>query len=55
MTINIRYLSEDEIEKEAELLLAEYTETSGAPINASADDDLRTGQRRDRRGRRCVV
>jgi Zn-dependent peptidase ImmA (M78 family) len=32
MTINIRYLSEDEIEKEAELLLAEYTETSGAPI-----------------------
>ena len=32
MTINVRYLSENEIEKEAELLLAEYTETSGAPI-----------------------
>ena len=28
----VPFLSEDEIEKEAELLLAEYTETSGAPI-----------------------
>jgi Zn-dependent peptidase ImmA (M78 family) len=32
MTIKVRYLSEDEIEKEAELLLAEYAETVGAPI-----------------------
>ena len=32
MTIKVRYLSEDEIEKEAGLLLAEYTETSGTPI-----------------------
>jgi hypothetical protein len=32
MTIKVRYLSEDEIEKEAELLLAEYVETTGAPI-----------------------
>lgn len=32
MAIKVRYLSEDEIEKEAELLLAEYTETTGAPI-----------------------
>jgi hypothetical protein len=32
MTIKVRYLSEDEIEKEAVLLLAEYAETIGAPI-----------------------
>ena len=32
MTIKVRYLSEDEIEKEAELLLAEYAETTGGPI-----------------------
>lgn len=32
MAIKVRCLSEDEIEKEAELLLAEYTETTGAPI-----------------------
>ena len=32
MAIQVRYLSEDEIEKEAELLLAEYVETTGAPI-----------------------
>jgi hypothetical protein len=30
--INVRYLSEDEIEKEAELLLDEYAETIGRPI-----------------------
>lgn len=30
MAIKVRYLSEDEIEKEAEQLLAEYTETAGA-------------------------
>src|SRR5208283_5078728 len=32
MAIKVRYLSEDEIEKEAELLLAEYSETTGVPI-----------------------
>jgi hypothetical protein len=32
MAIEVRYLSEDEIEKEAELLLAEYAETAGAPF-----------------------
>jgi Zn-dependent peptidase ImmA (M78 family) len=32
MKIKVRYLSEDEIEKEAELLLAEYAETTGRPI-----------------------
>lgn len=31
MTTKVRYLSEDEIEKEAELLLAEYAETTGNP------------------------
>jgi Zn-dependent peptidase ImmA (M78 family) len=32
MAIKVRFLSEDEIEKEAELLLAEYAETSGAEL-----------------------
>jgi Zn-dependent peptidase ImmA (M78 family) len=32
MTIKVRYLSEDKIEQDAELLLAEYKETAGAPI-----------------------
>jgi len=32
MTIKVRYLSEDEIEQDAELLLAEFAETAGAPI-----------------------
>jgi IrrE N-terminal-like domain len=32
MTIKVRYLSEDKIEQDAELLLAEYEETAGAPI-----------------------
>ncbi|MGD9880358.1 MAG: ImmA/IrrE family metallo-endopeptidase [Reyranella sp.] len=32
MAIKVRYLSEDEIEKEAELLLAEYAETTGTPF-----------------------
>jgi hypothetical protein len=32
MAIKVRYLPEDEIEKEAELLLAEYVETIGAPL-----------------------
>ena len=32
MAIKVRYLSENEIEKEAELLLAEYAETTDAPI-----------------------
>ena len=32
MKIKVRYLSEDQIEKEAELLLAEYAETAGGPI-----------------------
>jgi hypothetical protein len=32
MKIKVRYLSEDEIEKEAELLLAECAETTGGPI-----------------------
>lgn len=32
MAIKVRYLSEDEIEKDAELLLEEHTETTGAPI-----------------------
>lgn len=32
MTIQVRYLTEDEIERDAELLLAEYEETAGEPI-----------------------
>jgi hypothetical protein len=32
MTIKVKYLSEDEIEKDAELLLAEYEDTAGEPI-----------------------
>jgi Zn-dependent peptidase ImmA (M78 family) len=32
MTIKVRYLSEDEIEKDAELLLAEFEGTVGVPI-----------------------
>jgi Zn-dependent peptidase ImmA (M78 family) len=32
MTIKVRYLSEDEIEQDAELLLAEYEETVGAAV-----------------------
>jgi hypothetical protein len=32
MTIRVKYLSEDEIEKDAELLLAEYEDTAGEPI-----------------------
>jgi hypothetical protein len=32
MTLEVRYLSKDEIEKEAELLLAEYAETIDSPI-----------------------
>ena len=31
MTVKVRYLPEDEIEKEAELLLAEYADTTGEP------------------------
>ncbi len=31
MKIKVRYLSEDEIERDAEQLLAEYEETAGAP------------------------
>ena len=32
MAIKVQYLSEDQIEKEAELLLAEYAETTSAPL-----------------------
>ena len=32
MMIKVRYLSQDEIEKEAERLLAEYEETAGGPV-----------------------
>jgi Zn-dependent peptidase ImmA (M78 family) len=32
MTLQVQYLSEDEIEQDAELLLTEYEETAGAPI-----------------------
>ena len=32
MTIKVRYLSEDEIEQDAELLLTEYKATIDAPI-----------------------
>jgi hypothetical protein len=32
MTRAVRYLSEDEIEKEADLLLAEFAETIGGPV-----------------------
>ena len=32
MTIKVKYLSEDEIEKDAELLLSEYEDTTGEPI-----------------------
>jgi hypothetical protein len=43
MTIKVRYLSENEIEKEAELLLAEYGETTGAPIKLPvAVDEITT-------------
>ena len=32
MSIKVRYLSKDEIELEAELLLAQYAETIGGPV-----------------------
>ncbi len=32
MTIQVRYLSEDEIERDTELLLVEYEETAGEPV-----------------------
>ena len=32
MAIKVKYLSEDEIEKHAKLLLAEYEDTIGEPI-----------------------
>jgi hypothetical protein len=32
MPISVRYLAEDEIEREAALLLAEYAETIGGPV-----------------------
>ena len=32
MAIQVRYLTEDEIERDAELLLAEYEETAGEPV-----------------------
>lgn len=32
MAIQVRYLSEDEIERDTELLLAEYEETAGEPV-----------------------
>jgi hypothetical protein len=32
MAIKVKYLTEDEIEKDAELLLAEYEDTTGEPI-----------------------
>ena len=32
MAIQVRYLSEEEIEREADLLLAEYEETTGEPV-----------------------
>jgi hypothetical protein len=32
MTRAVRYLSEDEIEKEADLLLVEFAETIGGPV-----------------------
>ena len=32
MKIEFRYLSEDEIENEAALLISEYVETTGAPM-----------------------
>jgi hypothetical protein len=43
MTIKVKYLSEDEIEKDAELLLAEYEDTIGAPIKLPVPvDDITT-------------
>ncbi len=37
MTIKVKYLSEDEIEKRAELLLSEYEYTTGEPESRSED------------------
>ena len=33
MTVRVRYLPEDEIEKKAELLLAEHADTTGEPTS----------------------
>jgi hypothetical protein len=43
MTIQVRYLTEDEIERDAEHLLAEYEDTSGEPIKLPIPvDDITT-------------
>ena len=34
MAIEVRYLSEDEIERDSELLLAEYEKTAGKPVKS---------------------
>ena len=47
MAIKVQYLTEDEIEKDAEVLLAEYEDTIGEPIKlpVPVDDiiDLSSG------------
>ena len=43
MAIQVRYLSEDEIERDTELLLAEYEETAGEPVKLPIPvDDITT-------------
>ena len=43
MAIKVKYLSEDEIEKDAKLLLAEYEDTIGEPIKLPVPvDDITT-------------
>jgi IrrE N-terminal-like domain len=43
MAIKVKFLTEDEIEKDAELLLAEYEDTIGAPIKLPVPvDDITT-------------
>ena len=43
MAIKVKYLTEDEIEKDAKLLLAEYEDTIGEPINLPVPvDDITT-------------
>jgi hypothetical protein len=43
MAIKVKYLTEDEIERDAKLLLAEYEDTIGEPIKLPVPvDDITT-------------
>ncbi len=43
MAIKVKYLTKDEIEKDAKLLLAEYEDTTGEPIRLPVPvDDITT-------------